>query len=282
MSCLTMDCMQAGTLEKMGEIDDRQGKYALGISEATTEHYEDWAHALNETVKHSLTMMDDVKESDLGDSPGRSPDSSVIGNVLRIHDQSEEHHSPVTKALLTNMKVQAPAEATGLEDLTHGDEIYEGQFKDGEPNVKHGHGKLKLKKGKSEYVYDGEFEENKKTGKGVMRWGDGRVYRGTFLKDKIHGEGIMTWPDGRRYVGQYENNLKHGTGIFYFKEDGRQHQGQWRNGKRHGPGVYTNEKEEEICGHWHEDKPIEETMQKVPQLERSDQGLLMASKKKGH
>lgn len=271
LSCLSLSCIDPKT-DSGHEIQEI----------VKGEHYEDWAKALNETVTHSLSHLDDSSDKDFGGkaTPG--------GNVLALsqnHDEShEENHSPVTKALLQNMAVQAPKQETGLEDLEEGDEIFQGQFK-GETHLTkqwHGHGTLKVKKGKSSYVYDGEFEDGAKNGKGVMRWADGRMYRGSFKDDQVHGDGVMSWPDGRKYVGQYVNGLKHGTGIFYFKEDGRQHEGQWRNGKRHGKGVYTNSNDDAICGHWIDDRAVESSLEKVPKLGRSDQGLLLAdvSKKK--
>lgn len=42
----------------------------------------------------------------------------------------------------------------------------------------------------------GEFKLNKKEGKGVMNYKDGREYKGDWNKDRMHGKGIFTWPSG--------------------------------------------------------------------------------------
>ena len=40
-------------------------------------------------------------------------------------------------------------------------------------------------------VYEGQFEEDKKTGFGVYKWLDGRQYEGYWHKGKQHGLGIL-------------------------------------------------------------------------------------------
>ena len=37
-------------------------------------------------------------------------------------------------------------------------------------------------------IYDGEWVEGRRTGKGSCMWVDGEVYRGQWLEDKKHGE----------------------------------------------------------------------------------------------
>ena len=40
---------------------------------------------------------------------------------------------------------------------------------------------------------------NKREGKGVMKFQDGRQFKGDWLNDKMHGFGEFTWPDGKSY-----------------------------------------------------------------------------------
>ena len=39
------------------------------------------------------------------------------------------------------------------------------------------------------YVYDGEFFEGKKQGKGKFQWADGSSYDGDFIDDRLEGKG---------------------------------------------------------------------------------------------
>jgi len=86
--------------------------------------------------------------------------------------------------------------------------------------------------------YEGEFVQNKKHGRGVLRWPNGRKYEGHFVNDEFHGEGVMTWPDGNKYIGHYVNGKKEGEGT-WFLPDGSKYVGQFYQGKRHGQVTYV-------------------------------------------
>jgi hypothetical protein len=43
--------------------------------------------------------------------------------------------------------------------------------------------------------YVGDLYQEKKHGKGVLRWPDGRSYTGAFFADRRHGFGIFRNPD---------------------------------------------------------------------------------------
>ena len=51
-----------------------------------------------------------------------------------------------------------------------------------------------------------------------------------YLRDKRHGKGIFSWPDGRRYEGEWENDKRHGKAI-YISETGKRYNKIWREGK---------------------------------------------------
>jgi len=48
----------------------------------------------------------------------------------------------------------------------------------------HGKGTLLWPDGRK---YEGEFVNDKRTGKAIFHWGDGRMYEGDFLDGKLHG-----------------------------------------------------------------------------------------------
>ena len=39
------------------------------------------------------------------------------------------------------------------------------------------------------------------SGKGILKNSNGTEYNGEFLNDKKHGKGIFSWEDGRKYAG---------------------------------------------------------------------------------
>ena len=49
--------------------------------------------------------------------------------------------------------------------------------------------------------------------------------------DKKHGKGIYYWADGRKYDGMWENGKQHGEGV-HTQKDGLAKTGIWVRGKR--------------------------------------------------
>lgn len=79
----------------------------------------------------------------------------------------------------------------------------------------------------------GEWDFKSGTGKGEIRWKDGRRYQGAWRAvdgepNDPQGSGEMTWPDGRRYVGEFANGKREGEGRLTHP-DGRTEAGQWKN-----------------------------------------------------
>lgn len=66
--------------------------------------------------------------------------------------------------------------------------------------VQDGHGMEKLVDGS---VFEGQFKNGDKSGKGTFTWNTGGCYEGEFEANDMHGEGRYQWNDGRSYVGQW-------------------------------------------------------------------------------
>ena len=60
--------------------------------------------------------------------------------------------------------------------------------------------------------YQGEWVDDKMTGRGYMIWADGRRYDGEWLENRCNGRGVLTYRDGRRYEGEYKLDKMHGRG----------------------------------------------------------------------
>lgn len=54
-----------------------------------------------------------------------------------------------------------------------------------------------------DYVYVGEFWEDKIQGQGKFTYASGSYYEGTWYDGKYHGKGKYCWPDGRSYEVRY-------------------------------------------------------------------------------
>lgn len=130
----------------------------------------------------------------------------------------------------------------GREENQEDNTVYEGEFKDG---VKCGKGKLTYNDGT---VYEGEFSDNVIHGNGIMKFANGREYEGEFKEGTINGKGVFKWEDGCKYVGEYLNGQKHGHGIFYWN-DNQYYDGMWMNGKQHGDGSYYLDSKK-LSGHF--------------------------------
>ncbi|HLP14459.1 MAG TPA: hypothetical protein VK177_21190 [Flavobacteriales bacterium] len=107
--------------------------------------------------------------------------------------------------------------------------VYEGNWKNGE---KHGKGILTFA---DKSVYNGEFKDGKRHGKATMKWADGNVYTGAYEDDKRSGFGKMTYSGGGSYEGEWKNNLMHGEGTITWSR-GDVHKGTFVEDKMHGYG----------------------------------------------
>ena len=78
--------------------------------------------------------------------------------------------------------------------------------------------------------YDGEWQDGKRHGHGVLTKPDGTVYVGEWANNKPHGQGTITYPNGKRYLGEWANGTRHGSGV-EINPDGTKCFGEWVNGK---------------------------------------------------
>lgn len=72
-------------------------------------------------------------------------------------------------------------------------------------------------------------------GKGIYKWGDGRIFEGQYVDDRKQGIGIYLWADGRAYHGEWNAGKQHGTGFYIVPDEGdtlKIKKGTWLNGKR--------------------------------------------------
>ena len=74
-----------------------------------------------------------------------------------------------------------------------------------------------------------------------MVYGDSRVYEGEWENDVKHGKGLEICPNGNVFVGYYMNGKPEGVGVFTW-QNGEVYEGEWRNGMKHGSYVAWNKR----------------------------------------
>ena len=110
--------------------------------------------------------------------------------------------------------------------------IYEGEWKDGK---KHGKGTWKRSDAKSRAECAEEWNDFSVNGKRSFEWAGGDVYEGEWKDDEWHGKGTYKDVNGDVYKGQWKANKKEGKGVMaYANQD--IYDGEWKNGTKNGQG----------------------------------------------
>ena len=78
-------------------------------------------------------------------------------------------------------------------------------------------------------MYEGEFQDGQRCGKGMYKYATGATYSGQFRKNKMHGHGTYVYNSGAKYIGSFAVDKMHGEGTLYFL-DGTSYRGFWING----------------------------------------------------
>ena len=148
--------------------------------------------------------------------------------------------------------VDGVAEGQGTYTSTDGyGYVYEGEFQN---NERSGKGTMTWETGEGvAYVYEGEFQNGKRSGKGIMTWKtDGEVagtYEGDFADDWINGYGTCTWPSGQAYEGEWKNGRFNGKGTLTYA-DGSVYEGEFVDDKKNGEGTYTKADGTVVTENW--------------------------------
>ena len=85
-------------------------------------------------------------------------------------------------------------------------------------------------------TYEGSIINNKREGKGIMRYKSGDIYEGYYKNDKKDGKGIYTSIDGYKYEGYFKEGLREGMGDIVYKS-GDRYNGEWIGDKYNGKGT---------------------------------------------
>ena len=101
-------------------------------------------------------------------------------------------------------------------------------------------------------IYEGDFKEDKLTGKGIITYANGDKYDGELLDSQKNGHGKFTFVGGNTYEGGFENDAKSGYGIFIWA-DGSRYEGYFRDDVKCGYGSMTFVNGDQYEGNFYDD-----------------------------
>jgi hypothetical protein len=122
--------------------------------------------------------------------------------------------------------------------------VYRGPFCD---DCKHGSGSISSADGSNQYIFDGEFQNDKKDGLGQLcikslKKGTQVVqeekYSGQYKNDQYHGSGVHVNSNGDVYDGEFMHGQRHGLGNVKINDEHKEitYLGEFKNGRFHGKG----------------------------------------------
>ena len=123
---------------------------------------------------------------------------------------------------------------------------YEGEWK---ADYYHRQGRVPTKSGS---VYEGNFVENKKGGKGKMKFPSTDKFLAEYdgdWKGDVEGQGKVTFKDGTTYCGGFKDGAFEGRGTFK-RPNGGHFRGYFVNGIRHGQDKETFPNGHTLEGEW--------------------------------
>ncbi|CAG9310321.1 unnamed protein product [Blepharisma stoltei] len=126
--------------------------------------------------------------------------------------------------------------------------VYDGDFVDGK---RCGKGKF-ISKGKD--VYEGEWNNDLPNGIGKYTWAYGDIYEGSFVDGKCEGDGKCIYVNGNTYEGEWKDNQLNGKGKAVWAT-GKEYEGEIKFGVQEGYGVLKYKNGDVYEGEWKEDMP---------------------------
>lgn len=151
------------------------------------------------------------------------------GKVIVYYDESKD--IPMYAGKLEEGVLQGK----GKEYDENGLLIYEGNFTDGQ------------RTGKGQYfeegvlVYEGYFSDGAYEGAGALYEDGVLIYEGEFSDSLYNGKGTEYSDSGKLYTGSFQEGVYSGEGTLYYPDGQRAYVGQFANGVKEGEGTLYRE-----------------------------------------
>ena len=114
--------------------------------------------------------------------------------------------------------------------------------------LRHGHGVIRYESGT---VYDGQWQNDRRSGFGKMTFECGDTYEGQWQDGRYHGKGkYCSSSGGDEYDGEWKADKPHGFGRYWTRSSGDVFEGQWANGMREGKGKEITKNGDVYEGTW--------------------------------
>lgn len=154
-----------------------------------------------------------------------------IQGVGKYYYDDEQQQPPTAEESRSGKKKKpSPSSTYGKGVPLRSRSMYEGEFREG---LRHGKGIYVLPDGS---VYEGGWANGSMNGRGVFRWTDGSVYDGDWKDGRRHGQGFLRVSDGFTYDGNWVQNCMEGRASATYPS-GQEYHGMFSNGKREGRGT---------------------------------------------
>ena len=118
---------------------------------------------------------------------------------------------------------------------------YIGKWKEG--NM---HGKGILFDKNNKLIFQGNYFNNKKYGKGKFIIKENEYYEGEFFDDKMEGKGCYHYENGDTWEGYFKNNYKNGVGIMTYHNNGEIYLYEFENDNYMGSTPLDPEEKEKV------------------------------------
>jgi len=178
-------------------------------------------------MSHSMISAEHKAAASKGDDRSKTTKGGALVPST-MHAPRQAPRNPKYKTPGKGRKAPSKGKATLVYP---GDGVYEGEYVDGR---KQGRGKFWYVSGS---VYEGSWMNDEKHGKGKETYNDGATYEGKFHEGCRHGPGVLTYANRDVYDGEWDMDVKHGYGTFRWSA-GTVYEGEWESGVMHGTGTY--------------------------------------------
>ena len=229
-------CIEAHMELAMALVDRGADVEARDVDQRTPLHLV----FFNGNVKLAMALVDRGADVNAKDKSNKTPLDLIKKPEKK--KKLEEYIKPKRNFITTKKQWKIYLDDEHAEQFENLNGTYEVEFVDGaiyqgdwKNNNKHGKGKEIHPNGDK---YEGIWENDKlKNGKVKKTYDNGDKYEGDFKDDKKHGKGKYTWADGTIYEGDFKDDKKHGKGTY--TRSGVVYEGDFKDDKKHGKGKMT-------------------------------------------